>query len=322
MVSKKPTKKPTENLTMEQDLPLIKCISEGRKAKEEYEKCNDEKRQLELHQIIAKGECASKQLAQANLGLVAHVARIYLSQGLDHKDLIQEGNIGLLRAVEKFDDTRNCSFSAFAAQLIHQAINKALPRAQMLRLPARMVKARKKYYHIRKDLFQRFGREPSPEQLVFHLGLLDPQEIELLQFHRAKGAELPKELSNRLEKAILEASFIQNPKQQPLSLEAPLGEEGTASLVDSLKDENAPTPMECPHTRQRNLSETLESSKAKLNELERLVIEYSFGEKMLHRKEIAQRLGLKEEREVDQIRANALRRLRHPQYSHQLSQYL
>ncbi|MCB9639410.1 MAG: sigma-70 family RNA polymerase sigma factor [Myxococcales bacterium] len=310
-------------ITREDEISLGKRISEGQAAEREIIECTEADRKRVLTKVIAIGERARKQLVRSNLRLVVSVAKRYLGRGLNFLDLIQEGNVGLLRAVEKFDHALGYRFSTYAIWWIRQAISRALAgQTRTIRLPMHMVEVSKKHRRIRNALFQRLGREPTQEELAIELALLDTEDAEQIQAHWEEGTELPRVLSARLEQAVLKVSDIQRLNQEPLSLEAPLAHEESTSLADFIKDESVPAPME--HARQQSLKEQMHKFLEELDDRERKVLTMRFGleDGIPHTlEEIGKQLNVTRER-VRQLEMKALRKLRHPRRSSELHKHL
>ena len=237
-------------LTPEEELSLAKRMADGEKAKEQLEEIGEEidedtKKQIDL--LIADGEKAKKSLAEANLRLVVSIAKRYVGRGMLFLDLIQEGNLGLIKAVDKFDYTKGYKFSTYATWWIRQAITRAIAdQARTIRIPVHMVETINKLVRVSRQLVQELGREPTPE-------------------------ELAKELNMPVDK-VREISKI---SQEPVSLETPIGEEEDSHLGDFIPDEDAPAPSEAASF--VLLKEQLGAVLETLSEREAKVLRLRFG---------------------------------------------
>ena len=284
-------------LTPEEELSLAKRMADGETAKEQLEEIGedideDTKKQIDL--LIADGEKAKKSLAEANLRLVVSIAKRYVGRGMLFLDLIQEGNLGLIKAVDKFDYTKGYKFSTYATWWIRQAITRAIAdQARTIRIPVHMVETINKLVRVSRQLVQELGREPTPE-------------------------ELAKELNMPVDK-VREISKI---SQEPVSLETPIGEEEDSHLGDFIPDEDAPAPSEAASF--VLLKEQLGAVLETLSEREAKVLRLRFGlddGRARTLEEVGKEFDVTRER-IRQIEAKALRKLRHPSRSKKLKDYL
>jgi RNA polymerase primary sigma factor len=278
-----------------EEIMLAKSLEKGRNAQRKLRKtrCSEEE-MLKLRRYIRDGNKARDHLIKANTRLVVSIAKKYMGQGVPFSDLIQEGNLGLMKAVEKFDYRRGYKFSTYATWWIRQAITRALAdQGRTIRVPVHMSDRIRKLHQISRQLEQVWGRKPTPEELAESMDL-DASKVR----------------------------WMLRVSRHPVSLERPVGEEEDSELGNFIEDEDAPTP---PDTAFHHLlQEKLEDVLSTLTPREARILRLRFGlqnGRSYTLEEVGKKFGLTRER-IRQIEGQALRKLRHPRRSRQLRDYL
>ena len=294
-------------LSAEEEIDLAQKMEEGAVAKEKIEILKKrkeeaaEEEQAELDEEIKAltktqdaGDEAKKRLAEANLRLVVSIAKRYVGRGMLFLDLIQEGNLGLIKAVEKFDYRKGYKFSTYATWWIRQAITRAIAdQARTIRIPVHMVETINKLIRVSRQLLQELGREPTPEEIAEEMNMPVERVREILKI-----------------------------SQEPVSLETPIGEEEDSHLGDFIQDDNVPVPADAAAF--TLLKEQLEEVLGTLTEREQKVLTLRFGledGRARTLEEVGKEFNVTRER-IRQIEAKALRKLRHPSRSRKLKDYL
>ena len=273
-------------------IPLLKERLAETGNEQEKEEIQAEIKALQLD--VDRGSDAKKRLAEANLRLVVSIAKRYVGRGMLFLDLIQEGNLGLIKAVEKFDYRKGYKFSTYATWWIRQAITRAIAdQARTIRIPVHMVETINKLIRVSRQLLQELGREPTPEEIAEEMKMPVERVREILKI-----------------------------SQEPVSLETPIGEEEDSHLGDFIKDDNVPVPADAATF--TLLKEQLEEVLGTLTEREQKVLTLRFGledGRARTLEEVGKEFNVTRER-IRQIEAKALRKLRHPSRSRKLKDYL
>ncbi|MBM3151292.1 MAG: sigma-70 family RNA polymerase sigma factor [Chloroflexi bacterium] len=277
----------------------------------------------ELDSVRRHAEEAGHAIIRANLRLVVSVAKRYLGRGISFLDLIQEGNLGLLRAVNKFDPRRGFKFSTYATWWIRQSINRSIAeQARTIRIPVHLFESITRILRVQRQLTQELGREPTSDELCLEVGYLSPADVQAILRSKAEEQPLDPETQRRWEQASSKVERILRSSEEPVSLEGPVGDEDSSQLGDFIEDADALEPLDAAS--REMLREQVQHALAALSDRERQVLELRFGlvdGKDHTLEEVSRYFNVTRER-IRQIEAKALRKLRHPTRSRHLRDYL
>jgi RNA polymerase primary sigma factor len=277
----------------------------------------------ELENVEFRAKESRQILIRSNLRLVVSVAKRYLGRGSSFLDLIQEGNLGLLRAVSKFDPARGYKFSTYATWWIRQSISRSIAdQARTIRIPVHIFETFNRLMQVQRQLTQTLGRTPTPEELALEADFLDPADKQQIQRVKDNVHLLPHDVRLRWMHAASKVGQVLRAAEEPVSLESPVGSEDNSMLGDFIEDEEAQEPMDA--AAREMLREQVKNALAVLSPREREVMEMRFG--LLDGKdhtleEVGQAFNVTRER-IRQIEAKALRKLRHPTRSRHLRDFL
>ncbi|MDX1995347.1 MAG: sigma-70 family RNA polymerase sigma factor [bacterium] len=286
-------------LTAQEEIELAKRIEIGKRAQDRLDRIglhetHSENWMAHMERLVYEGQAAREHLGRANTRLVVSIAKRYMGQGLPFPDLIQEGNVGLMRAVDKYDYKRGNRFSTYATWWIRQAITRALAqKTRTIRIPLHMTERIRQMYRTAQSLEQSLGRRPTPEEIAFEM-------------------DLPADAI----RGMMDAS------QHAIALERPVGDDGDSEFGDFIEDQDSPSPVES--ATQHLLEETIEEVLSELTPRQSHILRLRFGlggGEPHTLEEIANKFGLSRER-IRQLEKEALRRLRHPRLAHNLRDYL
>ncbi|MDO9129638.1 MAG: sigma-70 family RNA polymerase sigma factor [Anaerolineales bacterium] len=277
----------------------------------------------EIENMRQRADEANAFIIRANLRLVVSVAKRYLERGISFLDLIQEGNLGLLRAVNKFDPRRGYKFSTYATWWIRQSINRSIAeQARTIRIPVHLFESITRILRIQRSLTQQLGRDPTNEELALKVGFLSPADVQAVLRSQAEDTPLDPLVQRRWGLATLKIDSVLRSAEEPVSLEGPVGDEDSSQLGDFIPDEDALEPLDAAS--REMLREQVQRALAALSERERQVLELRFGlvdGKDHTLEEVSRYFNVTRER-IRQIETKALRKLRHPTRSRHLRDYL
>ncbi len=276
-----------------------------------------------LDKVFKQSLEAQNAIISANLRLVVSIAKRFVGRGSNFEDLIQEGNIGLLRAVHKFDVTRGFKFSTYATWWIRQAITRSIAdQARTIRIPVHLLESIQRLMRSHRTLTQKLGREPKHEELALESGFLEQIEVDHIREYQDKNIDIDPDLLRKWKRATIKVEKTLRAAEEPMSLESPVGSGENSQLGDFIEDSDAPEPIEA--AAREILKEQIQNALGALTDREREVLELRYGlidGKDHTLEEVGQYFNVTRER-IRQIEAKALRKLRHPSHSKDLQDYL
>ncbi|MCO5330099.1 MAG: RNA polymerase sigma factor RpoD [Ilumatobacteraceae bacterium] len=281
-------------LTVDEERSLASDIAAGNAAAEQLDVITDTAERRRLQRVVHDGQLAKGELIQANLRLVVSIAKRYSGRGMQFLDLIQEGNLGLMRAVDKFDHTKGFKFSTYATWWIRQAITRSIAdQARTIRIPVHMVESMNRVLRMQRQMHQEMEREPTLDELADRCGMTPERIREILRI-----------------------------SQDPLSLDSPVGEEDDSNLADFIEDLSADAPADM--AAKRMLTQAVEEALGELTEREQEIVRMRFGlddGQARTLEDVGREFGVTRER-IRQIEAKTLAKLRHPMRSQRLKEFL
>jgi RNA polymerase primary sigma factor len=279
--------------------------------------------EAEMDAVHLRSEEAHQALIRANLRLVVSVAKKYLGRGIPFLDLIQEGNMGLLRAINKFDPRRGFKFSTYATWWIRQSINRSIAeQARTIRIPVHLFESITRILRAQHQLTQELGRDPTPQELALEVGYLPTSDVQAVLRAHSENTPLDPAIQNRLDTASRRVDRMLRSAEDPVSLDSPVGGDESSQLEDFIPDDDSPSPLEAAV--RDMLRSQIQQALETLNDRERQVLELRFGlaDGQSHTlDEVSAFYNVTRER-IRQIEAKALRKLRHPSQTRLLRDYL